>query len=92
MKSLDWDIYRCFMSVARTGGLTGAAQALGSSPATVGRRMLELEERTGRSLFLRSQTGYQLTGDGELLFEQLQEMEAAARRVESWRREGAATS
>jgi len=88
MKNLDWDIYRCFMSVARTGGLTGAAQALGSSPATVGRRMLELEERTGRSLFLRSQTGYQLTGDGELLFEQLQEMEAAARRVESWRREG----
>ncbi|MEI3850328.1 MULTISPECIES: LysR family transcriptional regulator [Ensifer] len=88
MKNLDWDIYRCFMSVARTGGLTGAAQALGSSPATVGRRMLELEERTGRALFLRSQTGYQLTGDGELLFEQLQEMEAAARRVESWRREG----
>ncbi|WP_113133235.1 LysR family transcriptional regulator [Hyphomicrobiales bacterium] len=88
MKNMDWDIYRCFMSVARTGGLTGAAQALGSSPATVGRRMLELEERTGRALFLRSQTGYQLTGDGELLFEQLQEMEAAARRVESWRREG----
>ena len=76
------------MSVARTGGLTGAAQALGSSPATVGRRMLELEERTGRALFLRSQTGYQLTGDGELLFEQLQEMETAARLVESWRREG----
>jgi len=88
MKNLDWDIYRCFMSVARTGGLTGAAQALGSSPATVGRRMLELEERTGRALFLRSQTGYQLTGDGELLFEQLQEMETAARLVESWRREG----
>ncbi|MBZ7920486.1 LysR family transcriptional regulator [Ensifer adhaerens] len=88
MKNLDWDIYRCFMSVARTGGLTGAAQTLGSSAATVGRRMLELEERTGRALFLRSQTGYQLTGDGELLFEQLQEMEAAARRVESWRREG----
>ncbi|KSV95998.1 LysR family transcriptional regulator [Sinorhizobium sp. GL28] len=85
---MDWDIYRCFMSVARTGGLTGAAQALGSSPATVGRRMLELEERTGRALFLRSQTGYQLTGDGELLFEQLQEMETAARLVESWRREG----
>ena len=88
MKNMDWDIYRCFMSVARTGGLTGAAQALGSSPATVGRRMLELEERTGRALFLRSQTGYQLTGDGELLFEQLQEMETAARLVESWRREG----
>ncbi|RVJ75405.1 LysR family transcriptional regulator [Sinorhizobium meliloti] len=88
MKNTDWDIYRCFVTVARTGGLTGAAQATGLSPATVGRRMLELEERTGRSLFIRSQTGYTLTGDGRFLFEQLQEMEAAARKVESWQKEG----
>ncbi len=88
MKNTDWDIYRCFVTVARTGGLTGAAQATGLSPATVGRRMLELEERTGRSLFVRSQTGYTLTGDGRFLFEQLQEMEAAARKVESWQKEG----
>ncbi|RVG96067.1 LysR family transcriptional regulator [Sinorhizobium meliloti] len=88
MKNTDWDIYRCFVTVARTGGLTGAAQATGFSPATVGRRMLELEERTGRSLFIRSQTGYTLTGDGRFLFEQLQEMEAAARKVESWQKEG----
>lgn len=88
MKNTDWDIYRCFVTVARTGGLTGAAQATGLSPATLGRRMLELEERTGRSLFIRSQTGYTLTGDGRFLFEQLQEMEAAARKVESWQKEG----
>ncbi len=88
MKNPDWDIYRCFVTVARSGGLTGAAQATGLSPATVGRRMLELEERMGRSLFIRSQTGYVLTGDGRFLFEQLQEMEAAARKVESWQKEG----
>lgn len=88
MKNMDWDAYRCFMTVARAGGLTGAAQATGLSPATIGRRMLELEERTGRALFVRSQTGYELTGDGRFLFEQLQEMEAAARKVESWRQEG----
>lgn len=87
-ENTDWDIYRCFVTVARTGGLTGAAQATGLSPATVGRRMLELEERIGRSLFIRSQTGYTLTGDGRFLFEQLQEMEAAARKVESWQKEG----
>ncbi len=50
MKNTDWDIYRCFVTVARTGGLTGAAQATGLSPATVGRRMLELEERTPLAL------------------------------------------
>ncbi|WP_026186536.1 LysR family transcriptional regulator [Ensifer sp. BR816] len=88
MKNVDWDIYRCFMTVARGGGLTGAAQATGLSPATIGRRMLELEERTGRALFVRSQTGYALTAEGRFLFEQLQEMEAAARKVESWRKEG----
>ncbi len=87
MKNVDWDIYRCFMTVARGGGLTGAAQATGLSPATIGRRMLELEEHTGRALFIRSQTGYALTADGRFLFEQLQEMEAAARKVESWQQE-----
>ncbi|GEC31731.1 LysR family transcriptional regulator [Sinorhizobium fredii] len=85
---MDWDVYRCFMTVARGGGLTGAAQATGLSPATIGRRMLELEERTGRVLFVRSQTGYALTAEGRFLFEQLQEMEAAARKVESWQKEG----
>ncbi|ASY67783.1 LysR family transcriptional regulator [Sinorhizobium fredii] len=88
MKNMDWDVYRCFMTVARGGGLTGAAQATGLSPATIGRRMLELEERTGRVLFVRSQTGYALTAEGRFLFEQLQEMEAAARKVESWQKEG----
>ncbi|WP_026613174.1 LysR family transcriptional regulator [Ensifer aridi] len=92
MKNVDWDIYRCFITVARTGGLTGAAQATGLSPATIGRRMLELEERTGRVLFVRSQTGYTLTGDGRFLFEQLQEMEASARKVESWQQEGEGTT
>ena len=90
MKNMDWDVYRCFMTVARGGGLTGAAHATGLSPATIGRRMLELEERTGRVLFVRSQTGYALTAEGRFLFEQLQEMEAAARKVESWQKEGEA--
>ncbi|KQV43848.1 MULTISPECIES: LysR family transcriptional regulator [unclassified Rhizobium] len=87
MKDIDWDIYKAFLVVARTNGLTGAAQATGLSPATIGRRMLELEEKTGRSLFLRSQTGYALTADGRALFDQLQEMEAAARKLDHWHRE-----
>jgi DNA-binding transcriptional LysR family regulator len=49
--------------------------------------MLELESRIGRSLFQRSQTGYVLTGDGQELFDQLLEMEAAARKIESWQRD-----
>lgn len=88
MKDIGWDFYQIFLIVARQGGLTGAAQATGLSPATVGRRILQMEETLGRSLFHRSQTGYTLTTDGQLLFEELREMEAAVRRVETWRQEG----
>lgn len=92
MKDMSWESYRIFLDVARQGGLTGAAQATGLSPATVGRRVLQLEEAIGRALFLRSQTGYRLTGEGQALYERLLGMEAIARGVESWRQEGQGTS
>jgi DNA-binding transcriptional LysR family regulator len=92
MKDMSWDAYRIFLEVARHGGLTGAAQVSGLSPATMGRRVLQLEEAMGRPLFLRSQSGYRLTGEGQALFEQLQVMESIARGVESWRQEGQGAS
>lgn len=87
MKNVGWDAYQTFIAVARGGGLTSASQIAGLSPATIGRRMLDLEQAIGRTLFVRSQSGYALTTDGQLLFDQLLEMEAAVRRVESWRME-----
>jgi len=87
MKNIGWDAYQVFITVARNGGLTGAAQVCGLSPATVGRRILELEQSIGRTLFSRSQTGYVLTTDGQILFDQLKDMESAVRRVETWRME-----
>lgn len=86
MKSIVWDSYQLFIDVARHGGLSGATAVTGLSPATIGRRMLDLEERIGKVLFLRSQTGYALTPDGRALFDQLLEMEAAARRIDHWQR------
>jgi len=89
MKNVSWDAYELFMHVARHGGLSGGAAVTGLSPATISRRMLDFEEAVGRSLFLRSRTGYQLTADGSALFAQILEMEGAARRIENWKREGA---
>ena len=89
MKKIGWDAYEIFLAVARSGGLTGATQVLGLSPATIGRRVLELEQSIGRTLFTRRQTGYALTTDGQVLFEQLKDMESAVRRVESWRMQSA---
>ena len=85
MKNTGWDAYQIFLAVARHGGLTGAAQVSGLSPATISRRMLELEREMARPLFARSQAGYTLTGDGEALFDQLLDMEAASRAIEIWK-------
>lgn len=92
MKNVTWDSYQLFLDVSRSGGLTGAAALTGLSPATVGRRMVELEERIGKALFLRSQTGYALTADGRALFDRLQAMENAAKDIEGWQKASLASS
>ncbi|MEP0236159.1 LysR family transcriptional regulator [Roseibium sp.] len=84
MKSLSWDLYQDFIAVARKGGLSAAASATGMSAATLGRRMLELEQGLGKVLFHRSPSGYELTGDGLALLDHLKDLEAAARKVDSW--------
>ncbi len=92
MKNLAWDAFQIFLDVARSGGLTGAAAATGFSAATIGRRMLELEQSLGKSLFIRSQAGYVLTSDGRALLDELQAMEDAARNIDGWRKSAAASS
>ncbi|MDS7596215.1 LysR family transcriptional regulator [Agrobacterium tumefaciens] len=92
MKNVTWDAYQLFLDVSRCGGLTGAAAQAGLSPATIGRRMVELEERLGKGLFQRSQTGYALTPEGRALFDRLQAMESAAKEVENWQKSSAASS
>jgi DNA-binding transcriptional LysR family regulator len=64
MKNLSWDDLQIFAHVARAGGLSGAAETLSLSAPTMGRRMLALEQATGKSLFVRSRTGYALTVTG----------------------------
>lgn len=84
MKNLDWNDLHVFLAVARHGGLTSAASVLGSSAPTIGRRMLALEQQTGRSLFVRRQTGYELTADGRELLARAAAMESSARPIEHW--------
>ncbi|MEN0040615.1 MAG: LysR family transcriptional regulator, partial [Pseudomonadota bacterium] len=68
----NWDDLAAFLTVARQGGLSAAARMMGSSPATLGRRMLALERRLARELFIRRTHGYDLTVDGERLLKELQ--------------------
>lgn len=66
-QALDWDDLRFFLAVARSGTLAGAASALSSSSATVGRRIQSLERALGATCFVRLPTGYELTEAGRAL-------------------------
>jgi DNA-binding transcriptional LysR family regulator len=79
MKNLvfDWNDLKFFLATARHGGLTGAADALRTSPSTVSRHIASLEDRLKAKLFLRQQTGYLLTDDGAELLKHVENIEQA---------------
>lgn len=55
--TIEWELYRSFLGVLRTGSLSGAARLLGVAQPTVGRHIAALEAALGLVLFTRSQTG-----------------------------------
>ncbi|WP_099116265.1 LysR family transcriptional regulator [Xenorhabdus ishibashii] len=78
VQSLIWDDIRIFLAVARTSTISKAAELLGIGVATVSRKIERLENTFGMPLFLRHQTGYQLTEYGAELLEKAKAMEIAA--------------
>ena len=84
MNTPSWDDLRLFLLVVEAGGLSGAGRAAGLSPPTLGRRMLALEQATGRALFVRSAAGYAPTPEGEALAARVRAMRSAARPVEAF--------
>lgn len=79
---MEWDDFKHFLAVARSGSLSEAARVLKTSPATVGRRIAALEERLGARLFDRGQTGYALTESGEAILLKAEDVEEAVLSVE----------
>src|SRR5690625_7563775 len=57
-----------FLTVARLGRFTAAADSLGINHATVSRRINSLEKATGQRLLLRSQSGWEITTEGRRVF------------------------
>ena len=66
---MDWDDVRVFCAAAQARTLSAAARRLGSSVATVGRRIDALEAALGVRLFHRSPSGVALTTPGRVLLE-----------------------
>ncbi|WP_194792311.1 LysR family transcriptional regulator [Pseudomonas sp. UFMG81] len=59
--------FRYFLSVARHGHFTRAAEQLGIAPATLSRQIQDMEKELGVLLFQRSQREVRLTAAGEAL-------------------------
>lgn len=74
---MNWDDYRYFLAVARTGRLTEAGRQLGVDHATAGRRIKALEQTLAANLFDRSPQGYKLTDAGERLVNVAEAMESS---------------
>ena len=75
---MNWDDYRFFLAVARSGKLSAAGQILGVDHATVGRRIRALETSLKTHLFDRSPQGYRLTDAGQHLVSFAESMETGA--------------
>ncbi|MGB7334646.1 MAG: LysR family transcriptional regulator, partial [Salaquimonas sp.] len=75
---MNWDDYRFFLAVARSGRLSQAGQQLGVDHATVGRRIKALETVLKVNLFDRSPQGYRLTDSGQSLVDVAEAMETNA--------------
>jgi DNA-binding transcriptional LysR family regulator len=61
---MEWDDLRHVLALSRTGSLSTAGAALGTSHTTVGRRVRALEERLGVRLFDRTPDGFTATAAG----------------------------
>jgi len=75
---LAWNDFEIILAIATEGSLSGASRVLGVSHATVFRRLGEVEQRLGVTLFERSRTGYRPTLAGEELADTARIMDEAA--------------
>lgn len=64
--------YKVFYTVAQTGSISKAADALYISQPAISKSIAKLEEGLSVTLFIRSSKGVQLTEEGRLLFSHLE--------------------
>ena len=74
----NWNDLRYFLSVARSGSFSAAAESLSVNGSTVGRRIDQLEYDLKCKLFDRQRHGMVLTPDGRKLLDHVRQMETSA--------------
>lgn len=84
MKSGMLDNLHAFLALADCGTLSEAAQQLACSPATLSRKIQQLEDEVDLKLFDRLPAGYTLTPDGSRMRDQLEPFQSAYAGFEHW--------
>ena len=79
---VDWNDWRYFLSVARSGSTLAAARELRVSQTTVARRIAALEQALSLTLFERRPGGYAITEAGQSLLAHAVELEESALGIE----------
>ena len=78
---MNWNDLRFVLAIARGGTLSAAALRLGVDQTTVGRRLTAIETELGAPLFSRSRHGFELSEVGELIVNDIEQMESSAMRL-----------
>ncbi|MBV9062151.1 MAG: LysR family transcriptional regulator [Alphaproteobacteria bacterium] len=81
--SIDWDDFRVFLEVVRTGSFNRAAMKLKMTQPTVSRRLQRLEEAINVRLFDRDRKGPRLTVEGQRIYSDTCTAQAALERAAS---------
>ena len=67
--NIDLELYRVFYVVAKNNHMTKASEELHISQPAISQSIKKLEEQLGGTLFLRSNKGMELTGEGKMFYE-----------------------
>ncbi len=79
---MDWNLFKVFLAIARSGSLSAAAKALKVNHSTVFRRLNTLEQAIGGRLFERINHHYTLTQMGRETLELAQSIEDSFATIE----------
>ncbi|MEP4191667.1 MAG: LysR family transcriptional regulator [Sneathiella sp.] len=77
----NWNDLKIFLAISRSGSVRGAAKDLGTTHATLSRRLKSLEEELASPLFERGRSGALLTPFGEKIKASAEQAEKAMEEV-----------
>jgi len=80
---MELRVLRYFLTVAREGSITGAADFLHVTQPTLSRQLKDLEQELGKKLFIRSSHSIILTDEGMLLRKRAEEIVEMADKLEA---------